>query len=427
MKNISLLILIFSTLFLASCWKQENIENTENTNSGKNIVQTWTENKELTNTGTIKEKEYKIVDLTNKSKAKLKCDEYQENCDLSITFWDLWTFNVYSGYIDLDKSFFDNSFWWKAYFNEKYNTIFVSFWTLRAWQIVLTKTVKIDLNSKKITKIEESYGSDFYFKNIDTIIPKYKSISETSYEELEEEWKAIILWWDSKTKENNLSGINFIKKYYEIMWKKDFNELANITDWNTFEQLQEFYKDLEKIELIDIKDLGNNKYKLTIDLYEKVLNNNWSAFSEKSNTQYLEDTFLYSRINIEKEIINWKLKTVKWNNKTIILPRVKSNYSWVDEKIDITEWWPTWIDFFEKKLSNWKIFKITWSPNDPDMLSFKLYNWKDFISWDINKNDFYWLMWIKTSDGYFWEEQDKKFITNFQQSTNDMIEKTLFQ
>lgn len=437
MKKLFIFTFIFSSIFLASCSKNEVSENITNSNSWQVLIETWTENitqtwielksqtwaENKTETWIIQdEKEYKIIDLTNKSKANLKCDESFENCNLSITFWDFWTFNVFNGYIDLDDMFFKNEFWWKAYFNEKYNTIFVSFWISRVGQNIITNSVKIDLKTKQTTKLEETLWNEFYFKDIDTIIPKSKNVSETSYEEVEEEWKAIILWESNNSKENNLSWIGFIKKYYEIMWKKDFNELAKMTDWNTFEQLQNMYKNLDKVELVDVKDLWNSKYKITVDLYEKIINTYWSAHWNKSITEYLDDEFLYSKIIIEKEIVNWKLKTIKWTNKTIALPRVKANYSWTDD------WWSSyWKLIFEKKLVNWKIFKVEWSMQDWETITLYLFNWKNYISWDMYKSDFYWLIWWKTSDGIWWEQNDKSLLQNFQQATDDMIEKTLIQ
>lgn len=64
MKKIFILTFIFSIVFLASCSTQENIENTTNTNSGKNLqseIQTETESEEITNTGTIQEEPIKEV------------------------------------------------------------------------------------------------------------------------------------------------------------------------------------------------------------------------------------------------------------------------------------------------------------------------------------------------------------------------------
>lgn len=63
MKNLIILTFIFSSIFLASCWKEENIENTINTNSGQNIqseIKSETENKEITNTGTIQVEPLKV-------------------------------------------------------------------------------------------------------------------------------------------------------------------------------------------------------------------------------------------------------------------------------------------------------------------------------------------------------------------------------
>lgn len=62
MRNLIILTFIFSSIFLASCWKQENIENITNTNSGKNLQsEIKTENKEMINTWTIQKEPVKEV------------------------------------------------------------------------------------------------------------------------------------------------------------------------------------------------------------------------------------------------------------------------------------------------------------------------------------------------------------------------------
>lgn len=418
MKKIIIIISFF--ILLSSCYKEEIKQNENKTISWS--VQTWSILEETNNS--------KIIDLTEKTKSELICnfdDSGSEVCDLYLDFWTYWKFKIYT-YFEwsfswwFDKSIFETWFWWKAYFNEKYNSIFVSFWITWVWSNIITNSLKIDLSTKKLINFESTLWNEFYFKDIDTIIPKFIYTSDTSYEEIIEEWKSVILWENNNSTKEDLQWIDFVKNYYEVMWKKDFNELANITEWNTFEQLKDWYKNLEKVEVIDIKDLWNNKYKVVVDLYEKLVNLNWSI-TWKSHTQYIEDQYLYSRIIIEKEIINWKLKTIKWTNKTINLPRVKIDFSWEwDYSFD---WYNSKI--YEKKLQNWKIFQISRSIHDWWTLGIYLYNWKKYIMWNISIGDFSWFFWIKNWEGTWSDLQEKELIKFFKQSSDDMFEKVLFQ
>ena len=113
MKKIFILTFIFSIVFLTSCWKEEKIENKQNTNSGKNLqseIKTEIENKEITNTGTIKQepvkevKKIKSIAIENfnvvlkedwKTINKLTTRATgQKECDLE--WWDEWTKTIYN-------------------------------------------------------------------------------------------------------------------------------------------------------------------------------------------------------------------------------------------------------------------------------------------------------------------------------------------
>ncbi len=438
MKKILLIIFIIS--ILTSCWKNElwmEIESKKDSFSEENINKTWSIQEE--------KKDFKIVDLTDKSKADLQCDEYKENCNLSITFWDLWTFKVFNGYIDLDKSFFNNWFWWKAYLNEKYNTIFLSFWTSREWQIIITNTVKINLESKEVTKIDETYGSDFYFKDIETIIPKYQSLSKY------DKYTTELIEWDpinilgANNINSNLSWVDFIKNYYDLLWKWKIKEVYDITSWSNwnkdFNTFSSWYKNIKKVDIIKIDDLGNNDYNIITDIFYDIENDFQDQINPGSFNQWWDFLYwieLYERYIVTKKIVEKdgvkKLETIKTID-SYALPRIKVNKLDKNDPYVNNLSYNTPNEYIYKKLANWNYISFwDYMPHDTGyeiIIHWKKWDIDNYYQWGgIFPKTFLSLIWIKIDKDYFpWnhnETEKNKLIDLFKKAPTDMLEKTLF-
>lgn len=373
MKKI--LLIIFITSILTSCWKNQlwmSIENTTNTNSGQNfqskiktenkeITNTGSENKELINTWSNEEKQ-KSIKTIKKDWFNLFLYENDKKIDSLTTHWNIKNFDNTPCDDDDDKEYIYYNIIWQDKDFWLVLKHFYKCWTDQ-WNESLF-AINFNNSDVKLTNIDNNSTRTYNFNEY-SYNNWILTISIQSNEVVEWEWDRFNVW------SIELKDYWFINNWDK--WVKTIN-LKNIIK-----------PEIKKEEKVEAKKIDEPK--LDSKYSDANLRKNWYKFNNLWNIKEYYKAIITDnkQENSPWSLIEYNTIYIKWNK---ILEIVWNNYY---------EWWTSWFEptlkIFDWKeninisnLYDYDLFPIQpiFHKNYANKIFNREYPSKLIVDWDLN-------------------------------------------
>lgn len=340
-----ILLIIFITSILTSCWKNElwmNIENITNINSWKNLqseiktenkemINTGSENKELINTWSNEEKQ-KSIKTIKKDWFNLFLYENDKKIDSLTTYWNINNFDDTPCDVDGKEYIYYNIIWQDKDFWLVLKHFYICW--MDQWNESLF-AINFNNSDVKLTNIDNNSTRPYNFNEY-SYNNWILTISIQSNEVVEWEWDRFSVW---------------------SIELKDYWFINNWDKWVKTIDLKNIIKpEIKKDEKVEIKKI--EEAKLDSKYSDANLRKNWYKFNDLWNIKeyYKEETTPESEeywrwfttrktIYIEwSKVLDFEVNNLWWQNLIIKAP--------ISTEISIQEYWD-WYEF--QKIFWWNI------------------------------------------------------------------------